>query len=368
MLLPMSDSMSITRIDDFKVVGGQPENPDGDVRFQAWEQRTQAVLDGSDDVVPRGRLSGSFIYAHPPDYRGRPAVHFGVEEWRTVFREFRELGLEYAIWQASAWSELRECYYPSAVLSDFKQWNVIEPMLQAAHDENLAVYLGSLGVLSGELSLGVSNADVNQAMRVAEQELACSRELFSLYSGGFQGYYLSSETYYAPKRNPLAYKHYGMFFERVTGEIKSMDPDMKILASPAAFCPVEGEGEAVGRLMECFGRASVDIFAPMDCTGQMRNLDVLERDLGVWGVVAEETGAEFWVNCESFTVRTYTGEVMSIEAADPMRFLYQMALAERLGAQKLLTWEAMHFMDPNGDEKARALRSAVLAHHSTICT
>jgi hypothetical protein len=39
-----------------------------------------------------------------------------------------------------------------------------------------------------------------------------------------------------------------------------------------------------------------------------------------------------------------------------------MTVADRVGAKKLVTWEAMHFLDPNGSPKARALRQAYLEY------
>ncbi|MBA4387320.1 MAG: hypothetical protein C0404_05020 [Verrucomicrobia bacterium] len=314
----------------------------------------------------QGLLSGSFIYAHPPDYRGRPSLCFTVSDWRKVFREFKEIGIETVIWQASAWKELRECYYPSKALTGYKQWNAIEPMIEAVRAETMSLYLGTFGVLKGEISLGVVDRDIRKAVESADSELTCFKELMDLYRGGFHGYYLSSETYYSSGRSPRAYKHYGAFFERVTTGVKEMAPGLRILASPATMRSIGREQEATDRMMECFGRAHVDCFAPMDCIGQLQDLGTLATELGVWKEVCRAKGAELWSNCESFLITDTQGKVMQIEAADPQRFLYQMTVADRVGAKRLITWEAMYFMNPAGEPKARLLRQAYQQHRTKL--
>jgi len=358
----MSHSIPLSPIDDFIVVGGNPSGTTSAAELSEWSRRTQATLDQAGDFTPRGRLSGSFIYAHPPDYRGRPTLRYSVADWRALFREFKEIGLDTVIWQASAWMELGECYYPSRLLSGYRQWDVVEPMMQAASDEEMFLFLGTFGVLSGEATLGTDDRDLSRAIAAAEQEIACYRELLQLYPGGFQGYYLSSEATYTPERAPEIYPLYGTFFERVTHTVKALTPEVKILASPAVIHATGHMREAVESQLTCFGRAAVDYFAPMDCMGQGEELAFLEDDLTVWRDVSAATGAEFWTNCETFFIPDRDHAVMKIEPADPRRFLYQMTVADRVGAKKLVTWEAMHFLDPNGSPKARALRQAYLEH------
>lgn len=354
----MNYSIPVTEIDDFVVVAGRPANPANTEKSLKYERDTAEVLAKAGDFQTQGMLSGSFICAHPPDYRGRPSLHFSVADWRALFREFKEIGIDTAIWQASAWKELQECYYPSKSLIGYKQWNVVDPMIEAARDEAMTLFLGTFGVLSGEVSIGILDGDIRKATEAAETELTCFKELHALYGGGFQGYYLSSEASFWPNRPPLIYKHYDAFFERVTSGIKNIAPGLQILASPATYYSTGCEQESMDRMMDTFGRANVDIFAPMDCIGQVQSIATLETELGVWKNVCRAKGAEFWSNCESFLITDPQGSVMQIEAADPKRFLYQMTVATRIGAKKLVTWEAMHFMNPAGDPKARMLRQA----------
>jgi len=362
----MNNGIPVSEIDDFVVVAGRPPNPSHPEKMKALERSTAEVLEKAGDFQPRGLLSGSFICAHPPDYRGRPSLHFSVADWRAVFREFKEIGINTAIWQASAWKELRECYYPSRAFPGYRKWNAVEPMIKAAGAENMELYLGSFGVLNGETSLGITDDDSGRAIEAARNELACFKELAELYGGGFQGYYLSSEAIFWPQRAPIVYRHYGEFFRRVTDGVKQAAPKLKILASPAVCYSTGCEQEAFDRMMESFGSAHVDFFAPMDCIGQAHDLGTLENSLGVWSEVCRAKGSELWSNCESFLITDPAGSVMQIEAADPRRFLYQMTVADRIGAKKLVTWEAMHFMNPAGEPKARLLRQAYQQHRDRL--
>ena len=56
-----------------------------------------------------GKLTGSFIYSHPPDYIGRPTMTWDTVEWRSLFGELKEMGIDTVIYQAAAWAEVREC-------------------------------------------------------------------------------------------------------------------------------------------------------------------------------------------------------------------------------------------------------------------
>lgn len=356
----MNPDTPVTAIDDFVVLAGRAPDPVNAARSKSLARDTAETLAKAGTFEPQGRLSGSFICAHPPDYRGRPTLHFSVAEWRTVFQELKEIGIDTVIWQASVWQELRECYYPSKQFAGYKQWDAIAPMLEAVRAEAITLYLGTFGFFNGERALGIRDTDIGKAVETAETELACFTELQGRYGGGFHGYYLSHEVAFWPNRPALVYEHGGAYFERVTAGIREMAPELRILASPETYYSKGCEQESIDSMMACFGRAQVDIFAPMDCIGQGQGLGTLETELGVWKAVCRAKGSEFWTNCESFLIANPEGDVLQIEAADPQRFFYQMTVADKMGASKLVTWEAMHFMNPAGEPKARALRQAYL--------
>lgn len=362
----MSNPIRVTAVDDFAVLAGVPEPSQSMTDWlRRRDARSAAALKDADALPPAGLLNGAFIYAHPPDYRGRPTLAYSVADWRNLLRELAELGLDTVIWQASAWMELRECYYPSEVLSEYRQWDVVGPMLEAARAERFQVWLGAFGILKGDDSLGILENDPEHALAAADREIACYRELLQRYGGGFHGYYLSSETYYHPQMPLRRFQHYRRFYERVTHGVKALTPAMSILASPGT-APREYQTEAAERLLECFGDARIDAIAPMDCIGQGNDLGSLPSGLELWAKTCRTLGAEFWVNCEAFRVTDYHGPIMQIEPADAQRFSCQLSTAARAGAHRLVTWEAAFFMDPHGAPDARRLRQGYLEHRQLV--
>ena len=361
----MSEPVRVTPVDDFVVLAGALPSPGLSDWLRRRDERSAAVLNEPVNFHPEGLLKGTFIYAHPPDYRGRPTLAYAVADWRRLLRECAELGLDTVIWQASAWMELRECYYPSEVLSSYRQWDVVGPLLEAAREERFQVWLGTVGILRGDESLGVNDQEPDKALEAADRELACYRELLQRYGGGFHGYYLSSETYYHPQMPVHRFQHYRRLYERVTHGVKALTPHLPILASPGT-APRDYQAEAAERLRECFSDARIDVVAPMDCIGQGNDLASLPAGLELWARTCRAIGAEFWVNCEAFRVTDYQGPVIQIEPADPRRFSRQLTAAACAGARGLVTWEAPHFMDPGGTEQARRLRQGYLDYRRKL--
>lgn len=363
----MSDNIAVTAIDDFLVVAGRPAEPgSSEPRLEKRERLTAEALRQAGAVAPAGLLSGSFICAHPPDYRGRPALAWTAAQWRDLFAELKELGMDTVVWQASAWVDLRECYYRSEEFADYRQWNVMEPMLEAARDAKMTVYLGTLGVIRGDALLGVLSGDESRVRTVATREKACYAEIARRFAGGYHGYYISSETWYNRKAATARYTFFNRLYREVVEAVKTLTPGVPVLASPGTPVVNGDEAQAADALTTCFRDAGVDIFAPQDCIGQGNDLLSLPAGLQIWKSVCSALGAEFWVNCEGFRVASYHGAVITIEAADPARFSRQLTLAHEAGAKRMVTWEAMHFMDPRGDEKARRLRQGYLEHRHAV--
>lgn len=348
-------------VDDFLIMRRPPLTPDVQAAIEERDRLNAGFLAGVAAPPPLGTLSGSFIYAHPPDYRGRPTLHHTEAEWRDLFRELKELGITLAVLQAAVWADFRECYYPSRLFSDFHTWNVLDPMLKAAAAEKMTVYLGALCILYGHIELGSAQGDVAKARAAAEREIKCYRELLERYRGAFQGYYLSSETGFHPGENH--YRCFHEFFRRVTNGVKTLTPDMPILTSPYTMACPGREQEATDYLTKLHEGCPINAFAPQDSIGtSCSNLTFLEKGLTLWRNVSRNIGAEFWVNCESFSITDYGGPICKIQPADFRRFAVQLDTAARLGARKLITWEAPYFLARDGDPRARQLRHDYLCH------
>jgi hypothetical protein len=355
----MTSSERTIRLDDFTVQQLPPETPEGKA-FLAERDRLNAryLAEHGTPSAGTGRLSGTFVYAHPPDYRGRPTLGWSAARWCDLFRELKEIGLGTVILQAAAWLDFQECYYPSDMFRGFTTWNIVEPMLEAVAAEKMTCYLGGVGILYNWDELGVPTKDPSQAVAAAKREVACYREILARYRGHFHGYYLSPETGYHPDPEGWHLRCFHTFFERATNEVKSLTPELPILTSPyTVTCPGR-ETEAIEYLTRLHGNCPIAACAPQDSIGTRNNLEFLEAGLAIWREVCRRTGAEFWVNCESFCITSYGGPLVAIEPAGPQRFLTQVATAARLGATRLITWEAPTFLTPHGDPAAHRLRDA----------
>jgi hypothetical protein len=182
----------ITKIDDFNIF--EPS-------LQASE-KTRPLLDLSivknheflkTFTVPLKKtmpVSGSFIYAHPPDYAGCPTLNWNNETWAELFIEMKQAGLDTVIFQASIWHELGEAYYSSDYFKNiYKTYPVIEPMLIAAKKIGMHVYLGGYGCTIG-WSKCIDKKTVNAEV---DKQLYCIKELLE-YRDLFEGVYFTPES------------------------------------------------------------------------------------------------------------------------------------------------------------------------------
>ena len=343
--------------------------PMGETHRTELERRDRInadVLAKLDALPAGGRLTGTFIYAHALGYRSRCTLGYGVSEWRALFRELKELGMDTAVMGTAAVIGSRECFYPSRLFREFETWNVIEPMLAAAGEEKMTVYLGGIGV--SETLIGAETGDEGLARSCADRELACYRELATRYKGAFHGYYLASETGFWSWGNPdYLTRCFRTYFQRVTNGVKAITPELPILGSPYTVrCPGR-EQEAIDTLAAVHAGCPFTALAPQDSIGvSMNELSFLEKGLAIWKTVCQGIGAEFWVNCETFNIEDFGGPLHTIVPADFKRLSIQLDTAERMGARKLITWEAIHFMNPAGSPAARRLRADYLRHRPAV--
>lgn len=353
--MPTNDR--IIALDDFTVQQMPPETPEGKASLAERDRLNAEFLTQHAAPPPgAGRLSGTFVYAHPPDYRGRPTVHWNAAQWRELFQELKDIGINTAILQAAAWVDFRECYYPSDLFKGYTTWNIIEPMLEAVAAEKMTCYLAAVGILYNWDELGVPAKDLAPAVAAAKREIVCYKELLARYKGHFHGYYLAPETGFHPDAEGWHYRCFHTFFERVTNEVKSLTPELPILTSPYTVNAPGREPEAIEYLTRLHENCPITAFAPQDSIGTRNNLSFLEPGLTIWREVCKRTGAEFWVNCESFNITSYGGPLVTIIPAEYRRFATQLGTAARLGAKRLITWEAPTFLARHGDPAARRLR------------
>jgi hypothetical protein len=313
-------------------------------------------LNALTDPPHGGKLTGTFIYAHPPDYIGQCTMEWGVSEWRALFQWLKEMGLDTVIYQAAAWVEVCECYYPSRFFSTYRTWNSLGTLLEAVAAEGLTLFLGGLGSL-----LTFDESATAEALHAdRDLQLACCHELYDRYAGGFHGFYVSPETCFPGRRQPEREKMLNEYYSAICREVKQLQPELPILFSPATFYYPNRDQEAYDFLFNIFQGCPVDIICPQDSIGVMGNqLEHLPDTFAVWQKVCKAIGAEFWVNAESFELNR-TGTTQDFIPADFKRLAVQLAHARQV-AQKIVSWEVPYFYSPLAGERGNKLRESYLA-------
>ncbi len=306
---------------------------------------------------PRGgRITGTFIYSHPPDYVGRNTMGWGVSEWRALMDELKEMGVDTLIHQAAAWAEVRECNYPSKLLSDFKTWDSLTPLCEAAAAEGMTLYLGGLG----NLMAFDEHATWADLQRDLDGQLAVFDELLALYRGGFQGYYMSPETGFPGQRQPEREQLLNRYFREMCAAVKARLPGIPILASPGTFYFEDREEEIYQFLVSLFDGVPIDYMTPQDSIGTFGNrLAHLKPSFELWQRVCRATGMRLWVNAESFE-RVKIGTSCDFVPADFTRLAVQLANAHQVG-EKIVSWEVPYFYSVLAGEAGVNLRRAYLA-------
>jgi hypothetical protein len=316
----------------------------------------QEYLGALKEIPKGGRLSGSFIYSHPPDYIGRPTMTWGVGEWRELFQEMKELGIDTVIYQAAAWAEVRECYYPSRLFAGFRAWNSFDPLVEAAAKEGMQFFMGGLG----NLYAFDEKATRETLSKDCEMQLACYDELVERYQGGFHGFYMSPETAYPGQRQPEREMLLNGYFHDVCQGVKARTPGMPILLSPGTFYRANSREEIHDFLYNLFAGAPIDIMCPQDSIGTFGNrLPHLKPSFEIWQQVCRELGFRLWVNVESFQ-RARLGTEQDFVPAEFKRLAAQLSNAAQVG-EKIITWEAPYFYSPLAGERGVELRRAYLA-------
>jgi hypothetical protein len=343
--------------EDYTLITLDPE----EIRRTSGEMRDKSTVNrdflaASSVPTHGGRLTGTFIYAHPPDYVGRPTMQWKKEDWRSLFRWLKEMGIDTAIFQAAAWAEIRECYYPSKCFSTYRGWNILDPLMEAVTAEGMTLFLGGLG----NLLAFDERATADSLSTDRDLQLACLRELLGLYRGGFHGFYMSPETGFPGRRDPQRESKLNAYYGEVCRGAKEMQPGLPILFSPATYYRADCETEIRDFLLGIFKGCPVDILCPQDSVGVFGNrLADLQPSFEIWRSVCRELGVELWVNVESFE-RVRAGTEQDFESAEFRRLSVQLSNAGKFG-KKIVSWEVPYFYSPLAGDRGTRLRRDYLA-------
>ena len=294
-------------------------------------------------------ITGSFISAHAPDYVGVPTIHWNAEDWRKEFRIMKEFGLDTVILQASAWKELQECYFPSKVLKDFTMFDVVTPLVEAAHAENMTLFLGGFGSVSGW-----NLQDKEKTALEVELHEAVLRELAILAKDRIAGFYFPCETAFRGERRLEHEMQYCQILGRFCNIARELLPGKPVIMSPSSKYTEGKDADFIDCWKNLFSVAVPDILAPQDsigCGGS--NLSNQSAMWALWKKLADEVGCRLWANIELFERRSFGGED-PFDSAAPERVNMQLAnVAEYV--KKCVCWEFSYFVNgkANGSEKLR---------------
>ena len=317
----------------------------------AGKQANRKYLSEHKPAAPQMRITGSFVYPHPPNYRGVCSLHYGKSEWADMLNRLKEMEMDTIILQAAVWNELGECYYPSKYFNGFKTWNVVEPMLEAARETGLTVFLGGYGSVTGwEEKL---NSNIIEQEKSSQS--ACYRELLK-YRQLFDGFYFAPETAYCGTRNIQREKFLNSVYREFFCEIKNKTPEMRILMSPATKYFPGKMDEMKDSWRTLLDGVPLDIMAPQDSIGSCGNQLLHQHETyRAWTEVCRDFNIIFWSNIEIFERQDHLDGDCYNYTASPERVSCQINNAAPY-AEKLICWEAPYYLGRDSGRKGAILR------------
>lgn len=309
-------------------------------------------IESHETPVPPCPITGTFVCAQPPNYRGVPMVHATVADWVKKFELFKTYGVDTVIYQAAVWNELETVYYPSKRFAKYRLFDQIGNVLQAAKESGIEVYLGGYGSVSG-WCMGKDPAYVEQEKL---NHFAVQDELFELYAGQFKGIYFAPETAYRGERDLYTEKTLNSIYRDFCDRLKSLHSDCEIIMSPATKYYEGKLDEMIDSWNTILDGVKLDIMAPQDSIGCCgNNLEYQPTMFKVWRQICDSKNIRFWSNVELFE-DIDCSRVDAAIPADPRRIAHQITNAAKV-AEKLISWEMLFFTDEESNgERAVALR------------
>lgn len=343
----------IINVDDFVIFKASDDFVDeANRKYAENNQKNREYIESHPAANPKMHISGTFICAQPPNYRGYPMLHATEEDWFEKFELLKSLGVDTVLYQAAVWNELETVYYPSKRFKDYRLFDQIGNVLNAAQRCGIDVYLGAYGSVSGWL-MSKDPAFVEQEK---QNHFAVQDELFELYEGKFKGIYFAPETAYRGERDFYTEQTLNSIYRDFCDRLKRLHPECEIVMSPATKY-FEGKlQEMIDSWNAILDGVKLDIMAPQDSIGCCGN--TLEHQLDtfkVWRKICDDKNIRFWSNVELFE-NIDCSMVDPIISADPRRVAHQMSNAEKF-AEKLISWEMIFLTDESSGPRSVELKN-----------
>ena len=342
----------IIEVEDFVIFKASDDIIDeANAQYARANAANQRFIDSHPAAQPTMPISGTFVCAQPPNYRGIPMVHATVEDWVKKFELFKTFGLDTVIYQAAVWNELETVYYPSKRFANYRLFDQVGNVLEAAKRTNIEVYLGGYGSVSG-WCMGKDPAYVEMEK---QNHFAVQDELFELYGSQFKGIYFAPETAYRGERDIYTEKTLNSIYRDFCDRLKGLHPDCEIVMSPATKYYEGKLDEMVDSWNAILDGVKLDVMAPQDSIGCCgTTLEYQETMFKVWRKICDNKNIRFWSNVELFEARDCSQIDTSI-CADTRRVAHQMSNAAKV-AEKLISWEMLSYTDiARHGERAKAM-------------
>ena len=342
-------SWKIGSYDGFNIFDPAPESvPEGRKHVEETIRANRRYLaertDEEKTKTPM-KITGSFIYAHAPDYVGGHTLDYGKTDWDRAFCRLKSKGIDTVVFQASVWNELQEVYYKSGFFSSFRCWNVVEPMLCSAKENGLTVFLGGYGSVSG-WNVNLSDSDILEEIG---RQTGCFSELLS-FRDLFDGVYYSPETAFPGVRDLKREERLHWIYQNYFRKIKELAPEKKILMSPSSFWIPGKSEDFTASWQALLDDVPLDILAPQDSIGcSSCKLEYMADVWSLWHQITQRNNISLWANIELFERVEFGGRTPFITAS-PERILQQCREVAPY-VQKCICWEALYFDFPGTPDK-----------------
>jgi hypothetical protein len=302
------------------------------------------------ELMPtKAHINASFIYGQPPDYYGMPMLNASVDAWKKVFRRFQGMRIDTVIFQAALWRELGQCFYRSKNFAELNCYGVLERMFTAAEEENMRVFLGGYGSVTGWKE-HFTKAELTAELKYHR---CCFEELYQI--GKISGMYFPAETAFDGYRLPEKEQRMRTLYRNFSDMVKSKDSSLKIIASPATMHTLDKNDMFKDYWNSVLDSCNIDILMPQDCIGNTcSRLSRLNEQWKAWKEIADSHKIDLWSHIEIFERRGYSPDC-DLYPAPPERVAAQLALTAPY-VSGYCCWEALYFTSDEAGMEGKKLR------------
>ncbi len=307
-------------------------------------------------------ITGTFIYQIPVDYIGVPSLEWKTREWVSEFQRLKNLGFDTVINHAAICKITPRDWYvlydiPKESLQAFndvrKRRNtapIIKPCLnhvvEAAEKTGMNLHLGLFAVIDE----WYTNNTPEFLNSTSKQEIITAQDLINLY-----GDYECLKGWYIPQEISWIYhgrlKRFAIsnFLRPICKFLKAETPNKLIGISPMTHSFRLLEGKIYNFWIDALRNTGIDVLYPQDVVGALLETPArIRKTWALWKKIADFLGMELWANCDTWERNTFKPSSVNLLYSAPYRRLLWQLESVSPFSDKIVTWEAMYFINPDG--------------------